>query len=189
MLLAAGRSGTASLEIGDKVAIIALVVSVIAVVVVMVQIWDTTRLNRKNQTFQKIKELEEMLYNDDSLKDIIKKIHLIENEKEAIGYKKALKMYEDSEQLHKIYRIINFFESLSLAMIKKNIDEKTFRQIFGKRMVRAYIKLHPFIVLIAGKSHNPRYEPYQHFKYIYTRFSTFYERENRRWTLKRHSKS
>lgn len=148
------------------------VVSLASALVIIIQIRSTITLNRKNLTFEKIKELEELLYGEGPLREIIKKIGLLEGKK-PVGYNKAYKIFKENKYL--LYQLLNYFESLSLAVIEKNIDEDILFQIYGKRLQRAYIKLHPFIDLIVRETEptDSLYEPYQHFDELFEKVNQY----------------
>lgn len=158
--------------INQYAGLLTLVVGLASALVIIIQIRSTIALNRKNLTFEKIKELEELLYGDGSLRKTIKKIGLLQGKK-PVGYNKAYRIFKKDKYL--IYQLLNYFESLSLAVIEKNIDQDILFKIYGKRLRRAYIKLHPFIELIVRETEptDSLYEPYQHFDELYLKVDQY----------------
>lgn len=151
------------------------VVSLFGAVIIMIQIRSTVKLNRKNMTFEKIKELENFLYHNEALAEMIQTTGLLTERGEAVDGNTEAEIMKKDKYL--LYQLLNYFESLSLAVFEKNIDQKILFKIYGRRLQRAYIKLHPFIVLITADSPDPRYKPYQHFDKLYDKLKRYFWRE------------
>lgn len=147
------------------IAVATALISALSVIAMSLQIRSNVKLNRNNQTFKKIEELDEILYHRSELRKIIKDIHLIDDCEKSLSIMEAGEILKDNDLY--IYEILNFFESLSLSVISKNIDEKILKKIYGQRICEAYKKLHPFIRLIADKYEDPNTKPYQHFSLLY----------------------
>ncbi len=162
----------------DIIAIIAAIIALFTMLATILQIKYNIKLNRKNHTFDKISELERLLYSDSSpWKEIIKEIGVTDDQMPVLEYNKAANIYSDENKKVVVYSILNYFESLSLAVFTKNIDEKILKKIYGKRIHTAFIKLHPFITLIAAKYHDPKYKPYQHFERLFIKWDKSYGRK------------
>ena len=105
------------------IAVATALISALSVIAMSLQIRSNVKLNRNNQTFKKIEELDEILYHRSELRKIIKDIHLIDDCEKSLSIMEAGEILKDNDLY--IYEILNFFESLSLSVISKNIDEKT----------------------------------------------------------------
>ncbi|MCM1222754.1 MAG: hypothetical protein NC548_50680 [Lachnospiraceae bacterium] len=137
-----------------------------SVIAMCFQIRSNIKLNRLNETFKRIDELDKILYSNNPLTKSISTVALTEDDFNAIEIKKAEKIFNKNK--NQVYELLNFFESLSSAAFAKNIDKKILEQIYGPRIYKAYIKLSPFIILIAHKnSKDPNKRPYQHFESLY----------------------
>lgn len=156
-------------------------ISFVSAVGIILQIRSNVKLNRKNLTFVKISELERFLYNNpnDTMQKIINKIGLLEENKDHVELEKVINIYTCNKNL--IYQLLNYFESLSLAVFEKNIDYEILFRIYGKRLRRAHSRLHPFISLIATERQDDRYRPYQHFDRLAVELDRYYQRENTLW--------
>lgn len=155
--------------------------SLAGAIMIIFQIRSNVKLNRKNRTFEKITELEGFLYNNSNkvMQQIINKIGLLEGNTEPIDLELALRIYRRYQYL--IYQLLNYFESLSLAVFEKNIDKEILFLIYGKRIRRAHNKLYPFISLITTELKDDRYRPYQHFDRLADKLDRYYQRENTLW--------
>lgn len=152
--------------LGEIAALITACVTACSVIAMCFQIRSNIKLNRLNETFKKIDELDKMLYGNNPLTKLISTIGLTEDNYNAIEIKKAEKVFNKNK--NQVYELLNFFESLSSAAFAKNIDKKILEQIYGPRIYKAYIKLSPFIILIAHKNNkDPNKRPYQHFESLY----------------------
>lgn len=168
------------METSDIIAIVAAVIALFSMFATVLQIRYNIKLNRKNHTFDKIGELEKLLYSYDSpWKEIIKEIGVINDQMSVLEYSEVAEIYENEEKRNIVYAILNFFESLSLAVFTKNIDGRILKKIYGKRIHRAFIKLHPFITLIAANYHDPKYKPYQHFERLFIKWDKSYGGKNK----------
>lgn len=160
------------MDIDNYIAIVAAIIAFASVIAMIVQIRAEIKLNRKNQTFNKIGELDKLMYTPNSLTFIIDKVGLLEDTMEPIELKSAFILFENNK--NNIFELLNFFESLSLSVFSKNIDEKILRKNYGVRIHKYYIKLNPFIRLIADKYRDPNMEPYQYFRELYDKWDKFY---------------
>lgn len=154
------------MKIGDWIAFIMVLVSIASVIVMTFQIKATFNLNRDNQTFIKIEELDEMLYRRKRLKKLIKEIRLLDDCDVHRPLSEVDKIFHKYDK-RKVYEILNFFEDLSLSVFLGNINIEILRRIYSSRICNAYEKLSPFITLIADKYENPNQKPYQHFSELY----------------------
>ena len=159
------------MKTSDIIAIIATIIALFSMFATILQIQYNIKLNRKNHTFDKISELENFLYSSDSSwKDLIEEIGVLNDQMQVLEYSAVAEIYDNKEKRNILYAILNYFESLSLAVFTKNIDERILKKIYGKRIHRAFIKLHPFITLIAANYHDPQYKPYQHFERLFMKW-------------------
>lgn len=156
------------MSLDNWISLIAVLISTATVIVMALQINSDIRLSRNNQTFQKIQELDHLLYHHNKLKKVIKKIRLTNDRKPSISSKDAKKI--NKKYKFEIYDLLNFFETLSAAVFSKNIDNKIFYQIYGFRICNAYEKLSPFIETVAEKYEDPEKKPYQHFSQLYKNY-------------------
>lgn len=156
-------------------------ISLISAAGIIFQIRSNVKLNQKNRTFEKITELEGFLYNNSNIvmQKIIIVIGLLSDNKDTIDRDTASKIYDRCK--YSVYQLLNYFESLSLAVIEKNIDKEILFRIYGKRIRRAHKRLHPFISLIATDQEDDRYRPYQHFDLLADELDRYYQRENTLW--------
>lgn len=156
-------------------------ISFVSAVGIILQIRSNVKLNRKNLTFAKISELEGFLYKNNSrtMQKIINRIGLLEENVKPVSQESAFRIYKRHKYF--IYLLLNYFESLSLAVFEKNIDYKILFRIYGKRLRRAHSRLHPFISLIATERQDDRYIPYQHFDLLAVELDRYYQRENTLW--------
>lgn len=136
------------------------------VIVMSLQIKSNVDLKRDSKTFIKIEELDEMLYRQERLKDVIDKTRLTDDCKGHCSLSEAEKIYEEVGK-EKIYEILNFFEDLSLSVFLGNINVEILRRIYSDRICNAYKKLDPFIKCIADKYEDPNKKPYQHFETLH----------------------
>lgn len=169
------------MDIANYTAIIAAFISALGVIAMSQQIRSDIKLNRSNQTFKKIEELDELLYHRSELKDIISNIRVINDCEDPLSIAEAEEIYNNNKL--RIFEILNFFESLSLEVFCKNIDKKILYKIYGPRLCNAYEKLHPFILVIADIYKKPNIRPYQHFDLLYKKFDK--KRGGKKWTLKK----
>ena len=149
----------------DYVSIAAVFIAASSVMVMSVQIRSNIKLNQSNQTFNKIEELDKMLYHNGKLREVIKDLNLIDDSQKALSVVEATEVFLKYKM--QIYEILNFFENLALSVFSKNINKKILMQIYGLRIHDAYEKMHPYIVLIADKYRDPTRRPYQHFEALY----------------------
>ena len=150
------------------IAMITAFISTATVIVMALQIRSNIKLTRNNQTFQKIYELDHLLYHPSRFKKIIKKIGMTNDRKSPLSIFDASLL--NKKYKYEIYELLNFFETLSAAVFSKNIDNTIFFNIYGLRICNAYEKLHPFIILAADKYKNPEKKPYQHFSMLYEHY-------------------
>lgn len=153
---------------------ITTIITGVSVFVLAFQIRSDVKLNRYNQTFKIIDDLETMLNKQENL-EMIHTIGLMDDFSERLSLIEAMEIYNKSdENKTKIYEILNFYETLSLSVFCKHIDGKILRKIAGPRIFNAYEKLAPFISIIADNYKTPQTRPYQHYKKLYDKWDKYY---------------
>lgn len=153
---------------------ITVVISGISVLVLAYQIRSQIKLNKYNQTFHTIVNLETMLNKKDNAQ-IIREIRLMDDFTRRLSLNEAQGIYNRSdEDRQKIYEILNFYEALSLSVFSKHIDGKILRKMAGPRIYNAYEKLSPFIAVIADNYETPQTKPYQHYGELYNKWKKYY---------------
>lgn len=153
--------------------VMATIISGISVIVLAYQVRSGIVLNRYNQTFKAIADLNDMLNKEENA-DIIQKINLLDDFSERLSLVEAIEIYKDSNNQKKIYEILNFYESLALSVFCKHIDGKILRKMAGSRIYNAYVKLSPFISAITDNYEEPQIKPYQHFNNLYLKWNKYY---------------
>lgn len=154
------------MNIGDMLECVTVLASMASVIVMTLQIKANFNLNRDNQTFMKIQELDEMLYRRKRLKKIIKEIRVLDDCKGHINFSEVAVILKKYDR-RKLYEILNFFEDLSLSVFLGNVNIGILRRIYSSRICNAYEKLNPFIQAIADQYEDPNKKPYQHFSELY----------------------
>lgn len=157
------------------VAIIGLIISSITLIVAALQISSSVKWNRYNKTFETMEKLDKMLNKNEDLLSIINAIGLMDDYSCTLSIEESVNIYNQEKNKRKIYEILNFYESLSLGVFFRHIDEKILKKIYGPRIFNAYKKLYPFITIISTKYNNPQVKPYQHFQKLYKRWRKDYE--------------
>lgn len=161
-----GQLGTMISE--NLLTICGIVISVLTMVLLWWQIRTSVKLNRDNRTFEMISQLDGMMTDDKPGKeDIIKKIHLLDEFSPRVSLEEAISIYSTDKNRSIIYEILNFYETLALAVFNKNINKDILLSMYGYRIINAYEKLDPFISVIKDKYENRQSPPYQHFKLLY----------------------
>lgn len=137
------------------------------------QIHSATKLNKGNLTFQKISEMDTIL-NKAEYQDIIRRIQLKNDHVDALTAEESSQIFRYSEENRQIiYDILNFFEALSAATLRKYLDEEALRQMAGFRIVKIYEKLKPFIGIIR-KGRRVEVQPYQHYEELCQKWKKYY---------------
>lgn len=150
--------------------------TIISAILVAEQIRSATKLNRGNLTFQKVNEMDALL-NKAEYQDIIRRIRLKDDHASALTEKESVQIFEYSEENKQVlYDILNFFEALSAATLRRNLDEATLRQMAGHRIFKIYQKLDPFIMMIRKnfKKDESSIWPYQHYEELYKKWKKYY---------------
>lgn len=137
-----------------------------------IQICINIQLNRNNKTFEMISQLDDIMNEKDkSRREIAKQTKLLDDSARAITVCRARKVLKNSHQAKGICEILNFYETLAVAVLSKNINEQMLQSMSGYRILNAYRKLHPFIVAIRIRNFKGRQSmPYQHFETLYYRW-------------------
>lgn len=150
-----------------------------SILILVYQIYSAIKMNRYNQTFQMIADMEAMLNKEES-SSLIQKIRILEDFSDRLSLGEAQEVYGECDANKKqIYEILNFYEKLSLSIFLKHTDGKVLKNMYGFRILNTYEKLKPFIVIIADHYEDPRIKPYQHFEELYTRWKKNYKNMRR----------
>lgn len=153
---------------------LAHIISVITMLLLAYQIRSDIKLNRYNQTFKIISDLDVILNKEENSR-IIQQAKLMEDFSDRLTLDEAIAIYNESVDNQKIiYEILNFYEALSLSVSCKHIDGKILRRMYGSRIINAYEKLDPFISAIADNYKSPKRKPYQHFQELYDKWKKYY---------------
>jgi hypothetical protein len=155
----------------EKIQLVTIIAVFTGVVVAIVQIAMTRKWNKQREAFRMINDLQNRIYDKDYIKTVTFLGLLGTGEKIDEGEK--LSRIKNSNLLTGETRlltlaILNDFESLSIAYIKKHIDRKVVRVYFGLILVDSYDAFSPYIDALndggAEKTHQNFHKVYQEFK-------------------------
>lgn len=155
----------------SDIQIISALFSAVSAVFLGIQILNTIRSERRDRTFQMVAKLEHLMFDPQNSK-LIKEICLLDDFSPKVDLVCAIEIYEKSYENRKcIYKILNYYELLSTAVLSKNIDEKILQSLSGYQILNAHIKLEPFIAIIRDRYVSQQSPPYQHFDALYRKWT------------------
>ena len=159
---------------GEKVNIylevIGILISTASACFVGWQILSSIKIDRRNRTFYMITALERLM-DEPKNSNLILKMSLMDEFAPRVELNKALEIYNESPKNRKfIYKILNYYERLSVSVFTKNIDAKILQQLSGYQILNAHEKLEPFISITRDKYKSQQSPPYQHFDALYRKW-------------------
>lgn len=149
-----------------------IIINAVSVAFLGWQIHSNKQLNRNNKTFEMISQLDNIMNGKvNKGSRLVEEINLIDDFSGAISDKKARKIVKSKAKRKIVYEILNFYESLAVAVFSKNVNKKILQRMSGYRILNAYKKLKPFILCIRDEYEEPKSKPYQHFEQLYIKWS------------------
>ncbi|MBQ3284288.1 MAG: DUF4760 domain-containing protein [Ruminococcus sp.] len=125
--------------------IIALVFAGIQILLLTKQIKNTLNWNKDKSTFDEIEKLNRCIGQVDA--SLIEKIGLLKSDKDPVDRSVYEALMKNDQYKKDLYLITYFYETFSISVLSKRINENIAKRLLYINLTRAYDKLQPYINL------------------------------------------
>lgn len=146
------------------ISLFTIIFAAFQVILLIKQIRDSVRWNKNDATFRFVRTLDN-LRKDES--GVLEEIHYFDYENIFLSTEQFKIFMKDPVKKRVLNVILAEYETFSVAILSKYVNEKISKRLYYSNFINAYNKFNPYIAL---RNEEVKGEMYQHFKMVVSKW-------------------